>query len=93
MQPRDILAPPLGAHEFGGDGVEIERGGIDPACARRAPVEDLGRHERAGIEADRAALDEVAAAHRDQIGRAGAGADEVNGHVGVRITAWSPPIG
>src|SRR4029453_14050809 len=32
------------------------------------------------IEADRAARDQVAAAHRDQVGRAWTGADEMNRH-------------
>ena len=38
------------------------------------------RHQRARIEADRAARDQVAPAQRDEIGRAGPGADEMHGH-------------
>ena len=43
-------------------------------------LEQRLRHQRAGIEADRAARDQVAAAHRDQVGRARSGADEMHRH-------------
>ena len=43
------------------------------------------RHQRAGVEADGAARDEIAAAQGNEIGRAGAGADEMNGHL-----LWRP---
>ena len=44
--------------------------------------DDRARHQRAGIEHDRAARDEIAAAHRDEIGIARAGADEMRRSLG-----------
>ncbi len=50
----------------------------------RAPggqcVEQLARHDRAGIKADRTARDQIAAAHGDEVGGARSGADEMHGH-------------
>ena len=43
-------------------------------------VEQRLRHQRTGVKAHRAPRDEIAAAHRDEIGRAGPGADEMHGH-------------
>ena len=80
MQPRHVVAGVGRAPAFVDDLVERHRRGVDDARARRAMLEQRPRHERAGIEADRAARDQVAAAHGDEIGRAGAGADEVDGH-------------
>ncbi len=80
MQPRHVAAGGVCAHELRLDLVEVERCGVDDAGAGRAQREKLRRHDRAGIEADRAARDEVAPAHGDEIGRAGAGADEMHGH-------------
>ncbi len=80
VQPRDILTRRMGAHELRFDLVEIHRRGVDDARTGRRERDELRRHDRSGIEADRAARDEVAAAHGDEIGRARAGADEVHGH-------------
>ena len=41
------------------------------------------RHQRSRVQADRAALDQPQAAHGDQVGRPGAGADEMHGHCGA----------
>ena len=62
------------------DPVEIERRGVDDGRARRAMIEQRLRHERAGVEADGAAGDEVAPAQSDQVGRARSRADEMHGH-------------
>ena len=48
--------------EFGLDLVERQRRGVDDARARRAMRSSSARHDRAGIEADRAARDQVAPA-------------------------------
>ena len=80
MQPRHVLPLRVRLREFGDDGVERQRRGVDDPRARRAMREDLARHQRAGIEADGAARDEIAPAHGDEIGRAGTGADEMNRH-------------
>src|SRR4030067_138432 len=52
------------------------RGGIDQARAWRARGREFLGHDGAGIEADRAARDEVAPAHGDEVGGAGPGAPE-----------------
>src|SRR5690606_27402672 len=70
-----------GADIFRLDLVERQRRRIDDARARRAILQQLRRDDGAGIEADRASADEIAAANGDEVGRARAGADEVNGHV------------
>ena len=47
---------------------------MDAVSTTRAPGRlghHLGRHQRAGVEADRAALDQPQAAHGDQVGRTG----------------------
>ena len=62
------------------DLVERQRRGVDQPRVRRAVREQLRRHDRAGVEADRAARQQVAAAQGDQVGRARAGADEMHGH-------------
>ena len=72
--------PPCASTQSCDDGVERQRRGVDDARARRAMLEKRLRHQRAGVEADRAARDEIAAAQGDQIGRAGPGADEMHGH-------------
>ena len=43
----------------------------------------LGRHDRAGIETDRAAREKIAPAHGDEVGRTRPGADEMHGHRGT----------
>ena len=80
MQPRHVLAGRVRRDKLRLDLVERHRRGVDDARARRAMGEQFLRHDRAGIETDRAARDEVAPAHRDQIGCARPGADEMYGH-------------
>ena len=80
MEPRDVLAPCGRLDAERNDRVEIERRGVDDPRPRRAMIEQRRGHERAGVEADRAARDEIAPAHGDEIGRAGPGADEVHRH-------------
>jgi hypothetical protein len=43
-------------------------------------ADDLGGDQRAGVEDDRAASDELGAAHGEEAGVAGAGADDVDAH-------------
>ena len=80
MQPRHIEPGVVGRDEFGGDGIEVERRGVDHARAGRAECHDLARHQRAREQAHRTARHQILAAHGDQVGCAGAGADEVDGH-------------
>ena len=66
--------------ELGDDLIEAHRRRVDDARPCGAQRKDLLVHQRAGIETDRAAGDEVRAAEREQVWRAGAGADEMHGH-------------
>ena len=75
--------------ELGDDLVERQRRGVDDAGARRGERDDLARHQRTRIEADRAARDEVAPAHGDEVRGARAGADEMDGHDGSPETAMA----
>src|SRR5581483_10807598 len=45
--------------------------------------EEFARHEAARVQADPAPRQRPHAAHRDQVGGTGAGADEVHGHASV----------
>ena len=65
---------------FSGDGVEVERRGVDHPCFGRAERDDLARHQRSREQAHRTARHQILAAYGDQIRCAGAGADEVDGH-------------
>src|SRR5215813_14086312 len=67
-------------NELGFDLVERKGSGVDDVRAGRAIAQEVARHDRAGIETDRATGDQIAAAHGDQIGRARPGANEVHGH-------------
>ena len=81
MDAGDVLAARVSGDDLGDDLVEMHRRGVADERAGWGGGDDLGGDQRAGIEADGAALDEALAAQRDEVGRAGAGADEVDGHV------------
>jgi hypothetical protein len=66
--------------QLGDDLVEGERAGVNHARIRRAQRQQVVRHDRARVQADRAAAEQALTAHRDQVGRAGSGPDEVDGH-------------
>src|SRR5271166_3821152 len=80
MKPGDVLALSCRLDAKRDDPVETERGGVDDRRAGRAMIEQGLRDERAGIEADGAPGDQIAPAHRDEVGRAGPRADEMHGH-------------
>ena len=80
MDAGDVLARVMGGGDLGDDLIEMHRRGVADQRAGGRGGDDFGGDERAGIEADRAALDEALAAQGDEVGRAGAGADEVDGH-------------
>src|SRR5215468_7701012 len=80
MQPRHVAALLGGAPALFDDLVQRQRRGVDDARARRAVLEELLRHQRAGIEADRTATDQVAPAHRYQIDGARPGTYEMHCH-------------
>src|SRR5260370_15229095 len=83
MQSRHVEPGVMGRDEFSGDGVEVERRGIDHPRAGRTKGDDLARHQRTRKQTHRTACHQILAAHGDQIGRAGTGADEVDGHGAV----------
>src|ERR1700730_16129651 len=80
MQPRDVLVFGMRGHDLRHDVVKRKGRGVDDPRARRAMRKNVLRHKRAGIETDRTGGDEVAPAQGEQVGRAGAGADEMHGH-------------
>ena len=80
MEACHIHASLMRPHIFGLDLVERQGGGVDKAGLRAAPVEHLAGHYGAGIEADRAAGEQVPTAHGDEIGGTGTRADEMHGH-------------
>src|SRR5260370_27935414 len=86
MQSRHLEPGVMGRDEFSGDGVEVERRGVDHARAGRAERDDLARHQRSREQAHRTARHQILAAHGDQIGCAGAGANEMDGHGAVSST-------
>src|ERR1700731_4127704 len=83
MQPRHLEPGVMGCDEFSGDSVEVERGSVNHPRAGRAERDDLARHQRSCEQAHRTARHQILAAHGDQIGRAGAGANEMDGHAAV----------
>src|SRR5262249_28809983 len=93
LQPRHVEASVVGSDELGLDLVEGHPGGINNACAWRAMGQKLSRNDRAGVEADRAARDEVAAAHSDEVGSAGPSADEMHHHGEESVSASAQVAG
>src|ERR1700730_12911410 len=83
MQSRHVEPGVMGRDEFSGDGVEVERRGVDHPCFGRAERDDLARDQRSREQAHWTARYEIVAAHGDQIGCAGAGANEMDGHGAV----------
>src|SRR5262245_1947677 len=80
MKSRNVVTCAVGGLELGDDLIEAHRRGVDDTRPFGAEREDLLAHQRPCIEADRAAEDEMSAAERQQVRRAGAGADEMHGH-------------
>jgi hypothetical protein len=80
MQAGHILAGLVSGNIFGLDIVKRQRAGINDPCVGRAIVQQFLRHDRACIEADRRAAEDIATTDGDQIRGTGAGADEMDGH-------------
>ena len=89
MQPRHILTGAMGGRIFQFDLVERHRRGVDQPRVRRAVFQQFLRHDRAGIEANRAAREQVAAAHGNEVGSAWSGADEMHRHLPPPLTAMA----
>ena len=80
MQPRDILTGGMRCGIFGLDLVKRQRRRVDDARAVGTIGQKVRRDDGPGVEANRAARQNVSAAHGDQIRRARSGADEMHGH-------------
>src|SRR5581483_10872388 len=80
LEPRHVLSLLVRCDELGLDLLERHRRRVDDPRAVRAIGEKLARNDRAGIEADRAAGDQLAPPHRDEVGSAGTRADEMHCH-------------
>ncbi len=70
----------MGIGQLGDDLVEVQRAGVDHSRVGRAQRQQVLGHDRAGIQADWAAAEQPLTAHGDEIGGAGPGPDEVDGH-------------
>src|SRR6266478_5804290 len=81
MKPRHIEARSMGIYVFALDLIEGHCRAVDEACPRRTVREQVGRHQRAGVQTHGASREDVAAADGDEIGGPGAGADEMYRHV------------
>ncbi len=73
----EIVAHMQAAHVAGQDVARLHSGDL---AIWSAMGEHARGHERARIKADRRARDEITPAQRQEIGGAGAGADEMHGH-------------
>ena len=80
MQARDVVSQRMGGDQFRDDLVEGEGGRVDDLRIRRRRLDHRCRYQTAGVEADRAALDQPLPAHGYQIRRPRPRADEEDGH-------------
>ena len=87
MDPGDVLSPGVSFLHQRDNLVEMHRGGIAHQGVGRRGGDDGLRHQRAGVEADRAALDHAQSAHGDEVRRAWPGTDEVDFHEGSNLAA------
>lgn len=88
MQARDVEPRLVGGDHLGDDFFEAHRRRVDDARAGRTPAEHRRVDQRSRVEADRAGADQVAAANGDEVGSAGTGADEVDGHFRIPVRGW-----
>src|SRR3546814_4755581 len=86
MKARSVMPRLMGIDDDGDDLVQGERRRVDDPCPRRTMIEQGGGHQRSGLETDRSTRDQGAPAQGEEVGRAGTGADELNGH-GAELSA------
>ena len=79
-EPHHVTPGRVGLRHRRDDLVQGQVGGVDQPRARRAVREELGRDEAAGVQAHRALRQQALRPDGDQVSRARAGADEMNGH-------------
>ena len=80
MHPRHVLAIFVGGGHMVDNPVQMQGRGVDHLHPIRCRGDHFGGHQGAGVKTDRAGLDQVQGAHRDQVRRPRPGADEMNGH-------------
>ena len=80
MDPGHVVPVCVSGFDLGDDLIEMHRRRVQNARRFRRLGDDRLRHQRTGIQADRAGLDQPQAAHGDEIRIARPGADEMNGH-------------
>lgn len=80
MQPGNIEPGRVRSNVFGFDFVKRHWRRVNASSARRAMNEQLRRHDRTRVEANRTARQEITAAQSNEVGRTGTSANEVNGH-------------
>ena len=86
VHARDVLAVRVRRLHLGDDLFEGHRRGVEHPGTFGCALDHLARHERTREEHDGTRLDEPPAAHRDELGIAGAGANEMDRH-GERLPA------
>jgi hypothetical protein len=79
-EPDHVTSGRVGLRHGRDDLVQGQVGGVDQPRARRAVREDLGRDEAPGVQAHRAPRQQALRPDGDQVGRARAGPNEMNGH-------------
>jgi hypothetical protein len=79
-EPHHVTSGRVGLRHRRDDLVQGQVGGVDQPRARRAVREDLGRDQAPGVQAHRALRQQALRPDGDQVSRARAGADEMNGH-------------
>eukprot|EP01034_Spumella_vulgaris_P031120 gene31120-38457_t len=80
MQARHVLAGRMRSANLANDLLQRQRRRVDDAGPGRAMRQHALRHQRARVQAHRAGGNQVAPAQGQQVGGAGAGANEVNSH-------------
>src|SRR4051794_28869752 len=80
MQPRDVQLGGMRLYELRLDLIERHRRGVHNPGADGAMRQQFRRHDRAGIEADWTARQQIAPAHGYQISSPRTGANEINRH-------------
>ena len=80
MDTGNILPAIMGCLYFADDLVEMKGRGINDPCVRPGGGNDLRRHQRSGIQHHGGRFDQPEATNGNQIGCAGAGANEMDGH-------------
>src|SRR5262252_1138713 len=74
------------------DFIERQRCGVDNAGIARTLRKQFAWHDRAGIEADRTARDQVPPAHRDEVRRTRPRSDEMHRHGGGASVSASAQV-